>query len=82
MFSSGFTNDMSSVYLDTNVISGLAKGEYPENISEALVHVTVLSKDGRINLYTSEITADELAQIPAWHLYLGTLTHYALIPDE
>lgn len=65
MFSSGFTNDMSSVYLDTNVISGLAKGEYPENISEALVHVTVLSKDGRINLYTSEITADELALIPA-----------------
>ena len=55
---------MSSVYLDTNVISGLAKGEYSDSVAEALVHITVLSKNGHIDLYTSEITADELELIP------------------
>ena len=56
---------MISAYLDTNVISGLAKGEYSDDVAAALIALTALAKDGRIDLRTSEIAADELAMIPA-----------------
>ena len=55
---------MRSVYLDTNVISGLAKGEYPEKVATALLEVTALAKNGQIELYTSDVTAEELELIP------------------
>jgi hypothetical protein len=55
---------MPSIYLDTNVISGLAKGEYSEEVAAALLQITALSKAGRFDLYTSDVTAEELELIP------------------
>jgi hypothetical protein len=55
---------MPSAYFDTNIISGLAKGEYSEDVALALVQLTALSKNGRVDLHTSEIAEDELALIP------------------
>jgi hypothetical protein len=53
-----------AVYLDTNIISGLAKGEFSEEIASACVEITALAKCGLLALYTSKITADELEMIP------------------
>jgi len=55
---------MPSVYLDTNIISGLAKGEYSEDVALALVEISALSKEGQVDLYTSEIAHAELDAIP------------------
>jgi hypothetical protein len=51
-------------YLDTNLVSGLAR----ENLGDELVALRELlwrRKQGAIELYTSHITAEELARIPA-----------------
>jgi hypothetical protein len=53
-----------TVYLDTNVISGLAKGEYPDAVAMAFIEVTAFAKREVLELYTSEIAAEELQQIP------------------
>jgi hypothetical protein len=53
-----------TVYLDTNIISGLAKGEYEQSVAAACVEVTQLAKQGHIALLTSEVTAEELDLIP------------------
>ena len=55
---------MPSAYLDTNIISGLAKGEYSEEVASAFIEITALSKRGALELRTSELTAQELQRIP------------------
>lgn len=55
---------MSSVYLDTCIISGLAKEDLAEKEQDALMDVLRLYKKGKLDLVTSAITMHELEKIP------------------
>jgi predicted nucleic acid-binding protein len=78
---------MPSVYLDTNIISGLAKGEFEQPTIDAILEITGQSKDGRVSLFTSEITAEELNHIPAeyrWQHYViyNLISNVAFAPER
>lgn len=55
---------LPTAYLDTCIISGLAKGDLAEVELGALNKLLVASKRGEISLVTSELTGNEIRAIP------------------
>lgn len=55
---------MPSAYVDTNIISGLAKAEFELDTLTALNTIISKSDSGQVELVTSAIVAEELAAIP------------------
>lgn len=53
-----------TLYLDTCIVSGLAKEDLPTVEQEALAELLELHKAGRLKLVTSHITKQEIAKIP------------------
>ena len=60
-------SDLPTAYLDTSVVSGLAKGDLNEADAKALLHLLKAGKQGDINLVTSTVTKDEIANVPEMH---------------
>lgn len=56
---------MYKVYLDTCIISGLAKEDLPQKEQDALFQLLDLHDRGELSLVTSYITLTELEKIPA-----------------
>ncbi len=56
---------MNSVYLDTCIISGLAKEDLTEKELNALMELLKLHKKGEVSLVTSSVTMQELEKIPS-----------------
>ncbi len=53
------------LYLDTCIVSGLAKEDLAANEQEALAELLELHKAGRLKLVTSHITKQEISKIPS-----------------
>lgn len=51
-------------YLDTCIVSGLAKGDLSEQDTVALLRILQSRKKGMVDLVTSEVTSAELSAIP------------------
>jgi hypothetical protein len=56
---------MKKAYLDTCVISGLAKEDIPQEEQEALLNILKAQKSGDLKLVTSDLTRRELENIPS-----------------
>jgi len=56
-----------TIYLDTNIISGLAKEDLTTNEHDALRHILEAYKQGKVSLVTSPITKEEIGKIPVEH---------------
>ena len=56
---------MASAYLDTCVVSGIAKGDLASETEAAVLEILRIYKDGKLGLVTSETTATEIHKIPA-----------------
>jgi hypothetical protein len=67
-------------YLDTCVVSGLAKNELPTDVTSALLAILEVHKAGRIALVTSKLVHDEISKIPTAHCLLHTVI-YSLLAD-
>jgi len=51
-------------YLDTCIVSGLAKGDLTDADAAALLRILQAQKAGALDLVTSEVTSTELSAIP------------------
>jgi hypothetical protein len=69
-----------AAYLDTCIVSGLAKGDLSDVELDALVKILEARKRNRIDLVTSEVTKREIAQIPDKHRRLHQVV-YILLDD-
>ena len=58
---------MLRVYVDTCIISGIAKRDLTEGESTALLKILQLRKQGTLEVVTSEQAAVEIARIPPAH---------------
>jgi predicted nucleic acid-binding protein len=56
-----------TVYLDTNIVSGLAKEDLTTDEHDALQHILEAYKQGKVSLVTSPITKEEIEEIPVEH---------------
>jgi hypothetical protein len=56
-----------SAYLDTCLVSGLAKEDLRADEAQALLEVLKLQRSGRIQVVTSDVTAKEIERIPREH---------------
>jgi predicted nucleic acid-binding protein len=54
-------------YLDTNLVSGLAKGDASADELAALYKVIELMHAGRVRLVTSPVTKEQIEKVPAEH---------------
>ena len=52
------------IYVDTNIVSGLAKKDFNIEIINYFYKILEYRKNGIIDLYVSELTANELKKIP------------------
>ncbi|GAG25143.1 unnamed protein product, partial [marine sediment metagenome] len=66
------------VYVDTNIISGMAKQDFSDEIMHCLNDILELRKQGKIELYLSEVTSEEIERIPEEYRYYHNLI-YTLI---
>lgn len=57
----------SPAYLDTCIISGLAREDLQRDEQQALMNILRRHKAGEIKLVTSQFTLDELSKIPVSH---------------
>jgi hypothetical protein len=69
-----------AAYLDTCIVSGLAKGDLTKSELDALVRILEARKRNRVNLVTSEVTKGEIAQIPEQHRRVHQVV-YGLLDD-
>jgi hypothetical protein len=53
------------VYLDTCIVSGIARADLPVAEQEAVVGLLKLYKAGRVDLVTSDVAQSEIARVPA-----------------
>ncbi len=60
---------MLTAYLDTNIISALAKKDFCENTMKSVLEVINYSKLDAIELHTSELTQEEIMNIPEEYRY-------------
>jgi len=51
-------------YFDTNIVSGIAKGDIEPEELRAAEQLLALFEDGKINLFTSHVTKNEIGKIP------------------
>lgn len=51
-------------YLDTCIVSGLAKGDLTAENEAALLQILQARKNGSVELFTSEVARDEISKIP------------------
>jgi len=63
------------IYVDTNILSGLAKQDFSAEIVANFFKVLNLRKAGKIELYVSEITSDEINEIPQEYRYYHQLIY-------
>ena len=57
----------NKTYLDTCIVSGLAKGDLDESNQAALLRVLKARKRGDLEIVTSSVAADEINAIPPDH---------------
>ena len=55
---------MLSIYLDTNIVSGLAKADLDNKTMKLALEIVQRAKKGEVKLLTSELTEDEISQVP------------------
>lgn len=67
-------------YLDTCIVSGLAKGDLTPEEEAALVRILQARKTGSVELFTSEVAQQEIAKIPAEHRTKHSVI-YSLLTD-
>jgi hypothetical protein len=70
--------DKLSVYLDTCIISGIAKMDLGDENIDALLSIFEQSKKGNLNILTSIITESELNAIPIQYRKQHELIYYLL----
>jgi predicted nucleic acid-binding protein len=58
------SDDSLHVYLDTCLVSGLAKRDLPPTEQKALRHLLLMHRAGRVSLMTSAVTKEELERLP------------------
>jgi predicted nucleic acid-binding protein len=68
------------VYLDTCIVSGLAKEDLSVDDTSALLAILEAHKAGRLALVTSRLAHDEIAKIPEQHRARHTVI-YSLLAD-
>lgn len=56
---------MKRVYIDTCIVSGIAKRDLAETESDALLKLLNMGKRGTLEVVTSEHTATEIARVPS-----------------
>lgn len=66
------------IYADTNIVSGLAKKDFPDTVVANFLTVLNLRKAGKIELYVSEVTSDEINEIPQEYRYYHELIYRLL----
>jgi len=67
-------------YLDTCIVSGLAKGDLSLAEEAALLRILQARKAGSVELFTSEVTREEISKIPAEHRTIHFVI-YGLLAD-
>lgn len=67
-------------YLDTCIVSGLAKGDLTAENEAALLQILQVRKNGSIELFTSEVARDEISKIPIEYRTKHSII-YALLAD-
>jgi hypothetical protein len=72
--------NLLKAYLDSCVVSGLAKDELSAEDTSALVMILEAHKAGRIALVSSKLVQDEIAKIPAAYRLRHTVI-YSLLAD-
>jgi hypothetical protein len=73
---------MSAVraYLDTCIVSGLAKDDLAPEDVEALLHILEARKAGLADLFTSKLVQEEISKIPPVHRARHSII-YGLLTD-
>jgi len=66
---------MLTAYLDTNIISAIAKQDFCEKTMKTILEVINRAKIGEVELHTSELTQEELMEIPEEYRYYHTLVY-------
>ena len=61
------TSHVPSILVDTNIVSGLAKGDLPPEQMEAVVTIVGMMQRSEVTLAGSTVLRDELNKIPAQH---------------
>ncbi len=69
---------MKKIYTDTNIVSGLAKKDFPDTVLANFYAILNLKKTEKIELYVSEITNDEINEIPQEYRYYHNLIYQLL----
>lgn len=69
---------MIQVFMDTNIVSGLAKRDFPEQTVDAFFDVLDLSKSGQLQLWVSDLVLHELQEIPSDSRYYHDLIYRLL----
>ena len=69
---------MLSIYLDTNIVSSLAKRDLKDETMKLVLEIVQLAKNGKVMLYTSELTQEEIALIPEQFRYHHNLIYYLI----
>lgn len=72
------TEKTIKVYVDTNILSGLAKRDFSDQIVIDFLKVLNLRKAGKLELYVSEITSTEINGIPQEFRYYHELIYKLL----
>ena len=67
-------------YLDTCIVSGLAKGDLSQENEAALLQILEARKLGHVELVTSELTRTEIAAVPEEYRAKHSII-YALLTD-
>ena len=67
-------------YLDTCIVSGLAKGDLTPDDLAALLRILEVRKTGTVELFTSEVAREEISKIPPEHRTQHSII-YGLLAD-
>ncbi len=70
--------EIPSVYLDTCIISGIAKMDLPEEEISSLLAVLKHGKKGNLKIITSKVSKDEINKIPIEYRQKHELIYYLL----
>lgn len=67
-------------YLDTCIVTGLAKGDLAPDSVAALLHILQARKTGSVELFTSKVALEEISRIPLEHRTQHSII-YGLLAD-
>ena len=63
------------VYMDTNIIMGLVRKNFSKEVMDAMDKILKLRKEGRIQIYVSDIVESEIKEIPKKYIYYHRLIY-------